>query len=395
MAYLVPNATDTGNAARFADANQAEPDSLDLEALGLRSNWVRDGGVVAVTGTSAITVTAGTVVIQNRPYSFSALTGGSAVTIASALTSRSRFDAVVARLSNGTVSVVVVSGADSATNPTLPRSRSVLATGVEFNPNIHVDPDTDVLLATVYKVESNNLSSGSVVDKRIFSASTTTWTQSSVPTDSTVGKIGDTVIVSSTGSVYMKIKDSGTGRWKEISQSDTVADYVLPIGAIFAWGGSKDDPPNSVTSGTVRFKQCNGQSLSIASYQELYEVIGDTYGGASPNFNLPNITGNTVISGVTRGNDQYGQVVGNNTVTLSADNLPAHNHDPHSHGIRFQNNSTPGGSNRALAANTSVGTEDTNTNTQSTQLPTFGKNTPDPIDVRGKRINLSYYIRVK
>jgi microcystin-dependent protein len=35
---------------------------------------------------------------------------------------------------------------------------------------------------------------------------------------------------------------------------------------------------------------CNGQSLPVATYQNLYNVIGNTYGGNSTTFNLPNFT---------------------------------------------------------------------------------------------------------
>lgn len=404
MAYLVPNATDTGNTARFVDANQAEPDALDIEALGLRSNWVRNGGVVTYSGTSNITVTGGTVVISDRPYTFSSV---SALTISAADTDRSRFDVVLARLTGGSVSVVVIPGAESATNPTLPRSRSVLAADVGFNSSIHVDPATDVLLATVYKVGAANLSAANIVDKRIISGATTTWSDTSIPTDATVGKVGDTVIRESTGAVYMKVKSAGVDLWSEITQTFSIADYVLPVGAIFAWAGPSGDPPNSVLLGDARFLPCDGRSLSVASYPVLYDVVGTTYGGASVNgvvtsFKIPDITGSTAISGVSRGNADYGVVSGSNSIRLTRDNLPSNPGTNHKHATKLRkftgalpsSTTTAYNSDRALAAPASGGTTET-ADTTNSQLENFGKETPDTFDVRGKRINLSYYMRVK
>lgn len=36
---------------------------------------------------------------------------------------------------------------------------------------------------------------------------------------------------------------------------------------------------------------CNGQSLPTAQYQALYSLIGNTYGGNSTTFMLPNLSG--------------------------------------------------------------------------------------------------------
>lgn len=394
MAYLVPNATDTGNAARFADANQAEPDSLDLEALGLRSNWVRDGGVVTYSSGKNIAVTGGTVVIGNRPYTFASV---NSVTITDASASNSRFDAVVARLntSASTVSVQVVLGTQSATNPTLPRSRSVLATGVSYNSTIHVDPDTDVMLATTYKVGTDNLSAGSVVDKRIYSATqTTTWVQSTAPTNSTPARVGDMAIHE--GDIYLCVSTTSTPRWRQMAKSDNVADFVLPVGAIFAWAGGVTDPPNDGVSGTVRYLPCDGRTLSQSEYSVLYGVIEDTFGGSNTTFNLPDIRNNTVISGVAKGNAAFGEVSGSNTFKLTETQLPIHDHGTHNHGIRVRDNATAGGSAYVMAANGSSGTENSR-NSLTTQLSSFGSTLENQqeIDVRGKRINLTYFIRVK
>lgn len=388
MPFIIPNADDTGDTNPYLNINQAEPDALDVEALGLRDNWIRSGGAVTVSG-GLVSVASGVAVIGGKPYSFAA---SSSVAIANTDSATEyRFDAVIVRVTSGTATAQIVQGAASTTNPMLPRSKSLVTEG-------DIDPDTDVLLATVLKYGSNAITSRNVVDKRIVSHAAVTWTTAAsvAPSDSTVSSLGDTVISESTGSVYMKVKTTGTGRWKEIAKSDNVADFVLPIGAIFAWSAPGTDPPNDSISGEARYRPCNGAELSIAEYGDLHSVIGNTYGGTYTHFNLPNITGSTVIAGVSRNYADYGEVEGSNSVTLVEDNIPRHAHgSSHQHRVRLQNNSTAGSSNRAMAANTSVGTENTTAYTLNEQLEGFGKGTPDAIDVRGKRIYLSYYIRVK
>lgn len=58
----------------------------------------------------------------------------------------------------------------------------------------------------------------------------------------------------------------------------------LPIGAILEWGGT-EIPEDWLL--------CNGQSLNVEEYSELFKVLGIKYGGNSENntFNLPQIGG--------------------------------------------------------------------------------------------------------
>lgn len=76
---------------------------------------------------------------------------------------------------------------------------------------------------------------------------------------------------------------------------------------------------------------CHGQLLIINQYQALYSLIGFQFGGDQrTNFNLPNLNGRTIIgsgkspfSGTVY---QTGNAGGLETVTLSTNNLPQHNH---------------------------------------------------------------------
>jgi microcystin-dependent protein len=47
----------------------------------------------------------------------------------------------------------------------------------------------------------------------------------------------------------------------------------------------------------IGFKNCNGQSLAISQYTNLYELIGNTYGGNSTSFNLPNLNASLPFPG--------------------------------------------------------------------------------------------------
>ena len=76
--------------------------------------------------------------------------------------------------------------------------------------------------------------------------------------------------------------------------------------------------------------QCDGQTLSISQYTALFSLLGTTYGGnGQTTFNLPDMRGKvTIHQGQSPGGSMYqiGQRSGQETVTLTAGNLPAHTH---------------------------------------------------------------------
>lgn len=70
---------------------------------------------------------------------------------------------------------------------------------------------------------------------------------------------------------------------------------------------------------------CQGQLLSTAEHPELFAVIGNAYGGDGiTTFALPNATGR-VMRGAGSGN-ALGSAGGADSVTLSANQMPAHTH---------------------------------------------------------------------
>lgn len=67
---------------------------------------------------------------------------------------------------------------------------------------------------------------------------------------------------------------------------------------------------------------CDGSSLSSVTYPDLYAVIGTKYGGVDGNFNLPNLV-EKFVKGATA--DTLA-TTGGGTITVTAENLPAHSH---------------------------------------------------------------------
>lgn len=77
------------------------------------------------------------------------------------------------------------------------------------------------------------------------------------------------------------------------------------------------------------WQACDGQAVPIVQKQQLYAVIGNTYGGNTTAFNLPNLNGAAIVGvGVGPGlSPSLGQADGAESVVLtSAAQLPAHTH---------------------------------------------------------------------
>lgn len=88
------------------------------------------------------------------------------------------------------------------------------------------------------------------------------------------------------------------------------------IGAIFMFGG---------TFAPAGYAFCNGQLLLIAQNTALYSILGTTYGGdAVQNFALPNLQGRIPVH--TGGAFPPGQSGGEETVTLTTNQIPSHTH---------------------------------------------------------------------
>jgi len=308
MPLIIPNAGDTTGGNKYESLDQAEPDALDFETLGYLGSGVVSGCLVTTNNSNAtVAVSAGVVVLGGVPYAVSANSGLSIP----ASPADNRFDIVVARVSAGVASLVVVQGTNSSTNPTYPKSASVL-TGAP-SPTTNVDFSTDVVLAALYRSGSNAVTTSRIVDKRVMQTFSIGNQGSAIPT---------TLI--GTGALYLKTGDptgpasgvyvqTSTGAWIELAQN--VGSH-LPIGAAVAWPSKQTVPVGCV--------ELNGQALAVSAYPAAFAAWGYDHCGAGATFNAPNWNNKYL-----RGTTSTGTVatnVGADSITLAEAQLPAHVH---------------------------------------------------------------------
>lgn len=340
MPYIVPNAIDVGSL--YNDLNQAEPDALDFQILGDRSTGVLVGCNVSATAVASTSVQVGEGYVALKGVVYRLNRNGAPVisntvfALPSIISNNKRFDLIVGRLTttNNTPSmeVTALTGLESEANPTFPASPSRLGVLPPVATQ-YFNPDTDVLLASVYRVGGNVTTKAHIVDKRVNVMSTTMIRGARVP-DNSFGGDGDFYYKTNTGPTTSGLYIKRDGVWVELILADNFAG-VNPIGAIIAWPSNTDPNP-------TYWRECNGQILSKATYPELYSLLGSTYGSdTGSTFTLPDLRNKFV-----RGSNTPGTTGGSDTVTLSVSNLPSHNHSlnnhthnigSHTHGLSTQN----------------------------------------------------------
>jgi len=320
MAFIIPNAVDTSSGAKFENLDQAEPDSLDFEILGNigRSGVLSGCEVTSISSSTAVAVSAGTVIVNGSSYSVAANTA-LALPVAPLGT---RFDLVIARITSGTASLRVITGDDDDVNPEYPKSASVIAGS--FNSATNIDFNTDVVLAAVYRQGVQSVTTSRIADKRVILSSAIFNKGSDAPVDTaSVSEVSDA------GSLFFRTTSpSGTssgvyvkglyGNWMELARN--IGPH-FPIGAIAAWPAT-----GALPSG---FIEADGQSLLVADYPALFGVYGYTHGGSGNSFNVPDLNGRSLKGTTNQG--LVGDTVGSDSVTLTVDNLPEHNHGIGSH----------------------------------------------------------------
>ena len=92
-----------------------------------------------------------------------------------------------------------------------------------------------------------------------------------------------------------------------------------PAGSIMMW------PSNTIPSG---WALCNGSSYSRSEYAALFSVLGTTYGADdNSTFKIPDMRGLFVAGRGANGYNSINQKGGANTVALTVNEMPKHNHD--------------------------------------------------------------------
>lgn len=327
MSLIIPNAGDTSGGNKYETLDQAEPDALDFEILSVRGSGVVSGCAVATNGTNnSVSVAAGTVMLNGVSYQVSANSSFGMPTAPA----DNRFDIVVARVSGGTATITAVKGDDSATNPSYPKSASVLIGAPSST--INVDFSTDVVLAAVYRSGSSTITGSRIVDKRVTVTTSIPDQGASVPATGYGSGTGSLYYKTGTPSgtasgVYLK---TDTGPWIELAQN---VGAHLPIGAACLWPST-----SAVPSGCV---EANGQLLSTSAYPALFAVYSYTHGGSGGTFGVPNYN-NLFVRGTTN-TSAVGTSVGADSVTLSEANLPTHSHGmTHTHTLSHTHEYTHG-----------------------------------------------------
>lgn len=135
------------------------------------------------------------------------------------------------------------------------------------------------------------------------------------------------------------------GTFKQLSGSNTIACNPEPItsagsvsfqapGLMSLYAGATDP---------TGWLLCDGRSLVVAQYQELFNVLQYTYGGSGLNFNIPNLVGRSVagldnmdgqIANVFQAPESkiLGALLGSRSVTLTPEQTPLNSHSHTSSG---------------------------------------------------------------
>lgn len=129
----------------------------------------------------------------------------------------------------------------------------------------------------------------------------------------------------STLSLVLAASLIGSAAWSSDSRACSPDPYLADI-CIYA--------SPSYSGGFNEYSLADGSTISVSSNAALFALLGATYGGdGRTNFALPDMRGRVVVGAGIYTDPKYGQIQylagqkgGDVAVTLTAANLPAHNH---------------------------------------------------------------------
>lgn len=142
------------------------------------------------------------------------------------------------------------------------------------------------------------------------------------------------------------------------------------------------------------FALCDGQLLEIMTHSALFSILGTTYGGdGKTTFALPDLRSRVPMhpgQGHGLSEINLGQRVGNESVTLSVEQMPKHSHGVNAGGTGDQGTAT----NHFLAAQAreQIGRYTTSKSTKMNPHMIEGAGGSQPVDVRQPALGLNYCI---
>lgn len=159
-------------------------------------------------------------------------------------------------------------------------------------------------------------------------------------------QVGQMWFESDSGRLFVWYNDGTSQQWVQISGPLVTGFISWPAGCAVDWWGP------TAPLGT-RF--CYGQSLLVASYPALFEVLQYTFGGSGANFSLPDCRGRVIAGkddmGGTSANrlanvmngDLLANVGGTEQITLDTNTMPSHGHNVQYSSSAFYLNAGGGG----------------------------------------------------
>ena len=170
-------------------------------------------------------------------------------------------------------------------------------------------------------IDTSKLADGSITSSKILDLQVGTADLS--PGAVTTAKIGDTEVtdtkLADEAVTFRSIKDGAVGLSKLSAALLTALQttYSNPVGTVITFAGTV------VPTG---YLLCDGSAVSRSAYAALFAAISDNYGvgNGSTTFNLPNLVEKFILGTATT--SSVGSTAGSASITLNANQLPAHTH---------------------------------------------------------------------